>query len=67
MSVYKHSPAQITAKFDYSAYTRTPVFNHQAHWLRETLGEQGQRWEYSRAKFYFKTEQDYLLFVLRWA
>lgn len=67
MSLFTRIHEQVEAKFDYSAYIRASEWNHQVHWLRETMGQQGRRWEYSQTKFYFKTEQDYLLFVLRWA
>ena len=67
MSLFTRIHEQVIGNFGYSAYTRASEGNHQVHWLRETMGEQGRRWDYSQAKFYFKTEQDYLLFVLRWS
>lgn len=35
-------------------------------WAKETFGVQGIAWEYSHGTYYFKNQQDLLLFTLKW-
>ena len=56
-----------TKKFKYSYPTRASLWEQQVDWLKENFGTIGENWDYSRTRFWFKTEQDKLWFLLRWA
>lgn len=36
-------------------------------WCLERLGKESTRWFYKNGKFYFNSEQDMTIFILRWS
>ena len=55
-----------TAKFPYPFPTTANRWKNKIEWLRENIGILGEDWDFHEARFWFKTEQERLLFVLRW-
>lgn len=47
----------------------TPLdINQQAlAWCRELMGPSGSRWYENKDKFFFKSEKDLSMFILRWS
>lgn len=56
-----------TEKFQYPVPTTASVWEQQIDWMHEHIGVNGEDWDYYKTQFWFKTEQDRILFVLRWA
>lgn len=56
--------------FDYSIHAENEYPNSlkQYGWVINNFGHEsrGSRWTHRRGKYYFHTEQDLLLFLLRW-
>lgn len=67
MNGFQQSVQSIKENFAWSTICSSRDFRHQAQWVIDNLGPQGIRWEYSQTKYYLKTEQDKLLFLLRWS
>ncbi len=38
-----------------------------SEWCKQKFGPSGSRWFYKVGKFYFKSEQDMTMFILRWS
>ena len=39
----------------------------QDAWMIENFGRRGDKWDWHRGSFYFKSEADKLAFILRWS
>lgn len=42
-------------------------FEEQEKWCKEQFGKSGARWFVKGDKFYFKSEKDMTVFILRWS
>lgn len=56
----------VNPKFQYSQQVYNTSWDDQVIWLNRCIGKMGVEWDYFNLRFYFKTQQDKLAFVLRW-
>lgn len=54
------------AKFPFRTQAQTSLWESQVEWCDENFGPYMEGWDYTGTRFYFKTESDLLLFMLRW-
>jgi hypothetical protein len=54
-------------KFQYSYPTRASLWERQVDWMYKNIGILGEDWDYRKTTFWFTTEQDKVLFILRWS
>lgn len=59
-----HAP--IERGFKFNCYVTARTWPEQIRWLLEILGPIGDKWEYHRSEVWFKTEEDRIMFLLRW-
>lgn len=51
------------------AVDQNKPYNHEEviEWCKNQFGKQGARWFEKQGKFYFRSEQDMTMFILRWS
>lgn len=50
--------------FMYSVPASATKWEVSIQWLEDNFGPSGDRWEYYRTRFWFRSEEDKLVFVL---
>ena len=53
--------------FPYSVLSNTLWWADQFVWIHDHIGEAGVDWQYHKVRWYFKREQDKVLFLLKWS
>lgn len=56
----------VAERFPHRVATTARTWEDQVDWCTENFGLYMEGWDYTGAHFYFRTEADKLLFILRW-